>query len=674
MTQRTPGLPAAIGRFRIDARIGAGGMGEVYKGFDPALMRSVAVKTVRPELGGQEYVDRLYREAQACARLQHPNIVTIYEVGEFDEGVFIAMEFLKGHSLATAVERRSLGFRARLGALLQILDALGHAHDEQVIHRDIKPSNVHVMPDGNIKLLDFGLARMESVETITLTGSVMGTPHYASPEQLRAERVDVRSDVFSTGALAYELFEGRRPFEADTISAILIKVLSAPPTPPAGRWSLAFPSLVAIIDQAMAKAPSERFQSVREMRDAVRAFMDAEHEAVAVFDADPANAPTPIEPESTAQRDAATEVTSSAPTAGPRAGTDAAATAPPSRLATLPPISSAPTRVEPATASTLPPDALNADPVSAAPARRWPLVLGAAAVLALGVVGYLQVRQSGASTDESALATSHTAAPPSTAPETPSVAPDGVPPATPVPSSPSASSGAGRAASGAGDPARSGRNGNAVAAPPDAPAVRSLAAAATPAELVRQAFASAPGASRNAGLKWHVVRKLDSGEEVEVDPDQTFHSGDRVRLAFESNQDGFLYVASQGSSRRWSLLFPDPGINGGVNAIARGRIYQVPDNGWFRFDDTPGQEELFVVLSKERMADLPGFKGRILKQETLPSAVVDDLRTRLASRDLVFEKDPPAPAGASRAAAHYVVNRDELGMAVSATITLAHAR
>ena len=262
MASNTP-VPDTIGRFRIDARLGAGGMGEVYKGFDPALKRSVAVKTVRPGLGGQEYVERLYREAQACAALQHPNIVTIYEVGEFDGGVFIAMEFLKGHNLATVVEAGALSLTQRIGVLLQVLDALAHAHGEQVVHRDIKPSNVHLLPDGSIKLLDFGLARVESADTITVSGSVMGTPHYASPEQLRAERVDARSDLFSTGAMAYELFEGRRPFEGDTISAVLIKVLTEPPAPVAGEWSRRFPSLDAFVQRAVAKSPAERYQSAR---------------------------------------------------------------------------------------------------------------------------------------------------------------------------------------------------------------------------------------------------------------------------------------------------------------------------------------------------------------------------------------------------------------------------
>ena len=360
-------VPETIGRFRIESRLGAGGMGEVYKGFDPALKRAVAVKTVRPDMGSPEYVERLYREAQACARLQHPNIVTIFEVGEFDQGVFIAMEYLKGENLATALKAGRLALRAKLGVLVQVLDALAHAHDEAVIHRDIKPSNVHLLPDGSIKLLDFGLARMESAETITISGSVMGTPHYASPEQLRAERVDARSDVFSTGALAYELFEGQRPFEADTISAVLIKVLSEPPAPPAGAWSHHVPGLRAIVERAIAKAPADRYQTAREMKHAVEALLETERDAIAEVDA--------AEPPVHGEEAGATRMVSEPPT---RLASEAATqrTAVPS-APTLPAAASAVT----ATAPTLPP------PSEPVPSRSTGTLAVAAGLLVAVAIG-----------------------------------------------------------------------------------------------------------------------------------------------------------------------------------------------------------------------------------------------------------------------------------------------
>ncbi len=668
MAQNPSSLPESIGRFRIEARLGSGGMGDVYRGVDPTLKRSVAVKTVRPGLGGQEYVDRLYREAQACAALQHPNIVTIYEVGEFDGGVFIAMEYLKGHNLATVVEHGALSLASRLTVLTQILDALAHAHDEQVIHRDIKPSNVHLLPDGSIKLLDFGLARMEAAETITLSGAVMGTPHYASPEQLRAERVDARSDIFSTGAMAYELFEGRRPFEGDTISAILIKVLTEPAPAAGGEWSRRVPLLEQIVQRAMAKNPAERFQTAREMRDAIAAVASKEREAVAAYDAEhpPQRLPALSAPP--------TGSSTTAPTVDRRPMARPAESQTTNRLAAA---ADAPTAVTVPAHPSAHPVAVSAasredERASPRASRRQRRLLVALAVIVIGF-GVRSYRQS--------------VRPNPAAPATAGVE-AGVPQAvTPAASDTAANTNVAAALPPPPGPVQPFEVNRTVTAPGAtiAPAVVAATAVPLPADAppiatgpgqAKQLFSAAAGTVQNAGLKWRVIRKLDSGEEVDADGDQTFHSGDRVRLAFESNINGFLYVAHQGSSRRWTLLFPGETINGGSNAIARGQLTQVPDNGWFRFDDTPGQEELFVVLSRERLADMPGFQGRVRRSDSLPPKAVDDLRLRLASRDLVFEKDTPSPARSTATAslAQYVVNRDELGKAVSATITLKHAR
>src|SRR5262245_29050232 len=198
-------LPANIGRFKVEALLGAGGMGEVYKALDVTLHRVVAIKTVRPDIDNPSYLERLYREAQAGARLTHPNIVTVYEAGEVDGLVYIAMEFLKGESLASALDRGELNFESKVKMVMQVLDALQYAHSEGVIHRDIKPANVHRVPDGSIKLLDFGLARIEQADALTRTGAIMGTPYYASPEQLRGDPVDARTDIYSTGVMAYEM-------------------------------------------------------------------------------------------------------------------------------------------------------------------------------------------------------------------------------------------------------------------------------------------------------------------------------------------------------------------------------------------------------------------------------------------------------------------------------------
>jgi hypothetical protein len=206
--------------------------------------------------------------------------------------------------------------------------------------------------------------------------------------------------------------------------------------------------------------------------------------------------------------------------------------------------------------------------------------------------------------------------------------------------------------------------------------VNSTAAAGTtpPAAVAaRQLFNSAAGAvAKNTGLKYRLVQQLPSGEEVDVDPAQVFHSGDRVRFVFESNMDSFLYVAQQGSSGRWNVMFPAPGVNSGTNAVRAGTEYRLPDNGWFKFDETPGREQVFVVVSREPLSQMPGFRERVVRAETISAQVVDDVRSGIRSRDLVFDRDPGPKGGAHAQQASYVVNRDELGTAVAATITLAH--
>ena len=185
---------------------------------------------------------------------------------------------------------------------------------------------------------------------------------------------------------------------------------------------------------------------------------------------------------------------------------------------------------------------------------------------------------------------------------------------------------------------------------------------------------STPGDPVNPGLKYRIVQSRGSNGDVDADPVQTFHSGDRVRFAFASNIDGYLYVVQRGTSGQWTVLFPDPEANGGRNAIRKGEDYFVPNNGWFAFDETPGTEEVFVVLSTQPLDALPGFETPVTRRESVTASVVDGLQRSIQSRDLMFEKDRPAVVDGRTRQATYVVNRAELANRVAAFIPLQHAR
>jgi hypothetical protein len=184
---------------------------------------------------------------------------------------------------------------------------------------------------------------------------------------------------------------------------------------------------------------------------------------------------------------------------------------------------------------------------------------------------------------------------------------------------------------------------------------------------------SLAGSGSNAGLRYRLIQKTAAGDEIEVDPRTMFRSGDRVRFAFESNLDGYLYVVQEGSSGRWAMLFPHPQVNGGRNAIERFRQYTVPENGWFVFDSNPGTERLFVFLSREPVNQFPGVNQPLTGPQTVTPAVVEELGRSVRARDLVFEEEKPAPGGKTGAAT-YIVNRDELGKSVATTIQIAHGQ
>ena len=260
-----------VGRYNVVERIGRGAMGEVYKAFDPVLNRNVAIKMLTAQLGlDADMRKRFEREAQSAARLTHPNIVTVFELGEEKGAIFIAMELLEGRDLKDLIglpELRELGERLRLMDL--VLAGVSFAHERGVVHRDLKPANIRVLPNGQVKVVDFGLARMNTGAEMTQAGTVMGTPNYMSPEQVRGEKADASSDVFALGAVLYEMLTGRRAFQTDTLHTTLAKVLTDDPE----ALETAAPEVPepvrAVVRKALAKERAERYANAGEMRAAL---------------------------------------------------------------------------------------------------------------------------------------------------------------------------------------------------------------------------------------------------------------------------------------------------------------------------------------------------------------------------------------------------------------------
>jgi predicted Ser/Thr protein kinase len=259
-----------IGKYEILGELGRGTMGQVYKALDPVLNRHVALKTLSVGVGPEhEALERFLREAQAAAALKHPNIVTVHDFGEADGRRFMAMEFLDGHDLRDAIDRDSLpSLDRKLEVVDAVLAALDYAHSKGVIHRDVKPANIFIERDGAVKIMDFGLAKM-STSNMTQDGIVLGTPNYMAPEQALGDRVDVQSDVFSVGAVVYELLTGHKPFEAGSTPSVLFQVVHREP-PPVTRWAPEIPGvLVEVVNRALAKDRKRRYANAAEMRAAL---------------------------------------------------------------------------------------------------------------------------------------------------------------------------------------------------------------------------------------------------------------------------------------------------------------------------------------------------------------------------------------------------------------------
>jgi serine/threonine-protein kinase len=292
-----------LGKYRVTSVLGEGAMGVVYKGFDPGIQRTVALKTIRRDLNlgdgsGASAAQRFRNEAQAAGRLAHPGIVGVYDFGDEGDLSYIAMEFVEGSSLARYLAKARPFTADDIASIAaQLLEALDHAHSHGVWHRDIKPANLMLTHDGRLKIADFGVARIEHTE-LTVAGSVIGTPGYMAPEQFLGEEVDSRVDIYSAGVLLYQLLVGKPPFTGST-EQLLYRVVHEPPVPPSQVPGYeGGPEFDAVLSTALAKNRHNRFASPAAFRDAVKAafgrVVPARVAAKSLFDA--SDTPTEIVP------------------------------------------------------------------------------------------------------------------------------------------------------------------------------------------------------------------------------------------------------------------------------------------------------------------------------------------------------------------------------------------
>jgi eukaryotic-like serine/threonine-protein kinase len=268
-------LPATMGGYRAVRRLGQGTTGEVCEARGPDGQR-VAIKVLAPELAREpEPRERFLREAELAASLHHPNIVAVHGHGEQDGVPWLAMEYVEGSDLHDLLEEGALSLEWKIDVLRQVCEGLSHAHAQGIVHRDVKPHNIRVTPEGQAKLLDFGMARVAQ-SSLTKRGVVLGSLHYMAPEQVEGASVDARADVFSVGALAYEMLSGQRPFEAESLSALMLRITSEDANPallPATRYS---PGLERAVLRALARDRDRRCGSALELRaDLARAVRSA---------------------------------------------------------------------------------------------------------------------------------------------------------------------------------------------------------------------------------------------------------------------------------------------------------------------------------------------------------------------------------------------------------------
>jgi eukaryotic-like serine/threonine-protein kinase len=260
-----------LGRYRILRRLGAGAMGEVFLAEDPQIGRQLALKTVRVEEGKPQEVEerkqRLLREARAAGKLLHPHVVTLFDAGEDQGLLYLAFEFIDGSDLDDRITQgEPLTLAEALAILRQAAEGLDYAHRQGVIHRDIKPSNLMLTSDGRVKVADFGIAKLlDSTSDLTMSGSVVGSPHYLSPEQVRGDTLDGRTDIFSLGVMFYEMLCRQRPFDGQTLTTLVYQILHQEPTPIEARRSDLGPRVERLVRRMMHKDRDQRFATAGEL-------------------------------------------------------------------------------------------------------------------------------------------------------------------------------------------------------------------------------------------------------------------------------------------------------------------------------------------------------------------------------------------------------------------------
>ena len=316
-----------LGRYEIVSELGKGAMGVVYRALDPMLNRMVAIKTINMALELEEmdeYEARFYQEAKAAGSLNHPNIVTVYDIGKSGHVVYMAMELLEGEELRKMITPGTpMPLAKAVDIAAQVAEGLGYAHEHDVVHRDIKPANIMLGRDAVVKITDFGIAQMRSTNLRTQTGTLLGTPKYLSPEQVAGKRAEPRSDIFALGVILYEMVTGKAPFTGEDVTGVMFQILNFIPPPPSSLNGKSPEMLDFIVAKALAKPPQNRYSDVREMardlRDCAKHLGEAERITASLaarparpsFDPEPAadllvrpvpqtrrddSVPTPIEP------------------------------------------------------------------------------------------------------------------------------------------------------------------------------------------------------------------------------------------------------------------------------------------------------------------------------------------------------------------------------------------